>query len=99
MGYKRGIDFSNWFFLIFFTTLGATVGAVVLPSIIGVLSGFIGCLFLGKRIIGINEETGDLYGISPNNCVVAEGVYENYQNRSPAITSIGASGSFGNRCS
>lgn len=45
------------------------------------------------------EETGDLYGISPNNCIVAEGVYENYQNRTPTITSVGISGSFGNRCS
>ncbi len=63
LGYKRGIEFSNWFFLIFFATLGAAVGAVVLPSIIGVLSGFIGCLFLGKRIIGINEETGDLIAV------------------------------------
>lgn len=45
------------------------------------------------------EETGELYGISPNNCVVAEGVYENYQSRTPTITTVGSSGSFGNRCS
>jgi len=45
------------------------------------------------------EETGNLYGISPNNCAVAEGVYENYQNRKPTKTSVGLGGSFGNRCS
>lgn len=52
------------------------------------------------RCIGAGyEETGEMYGISPNNCVVAEGVYDNYQTRSPSITSVGMSGSFGNRCS
>jgi len=45
------------------------------------------------------EETGELFGISPNNCAVAEGLHRNYKSRSPSLTKIGLSGSFGNRCS
>ncbi len=45
------------------------------------------------------EETGELYGISPNNCMVAEGVHANYQARRPSVTRVGVEGSFGNRCS
>ncbi len=57
-GYKKGWDISRWLTLILFATTGAAIGSLFLPSIVGVLIGFIGCLFLGKRLLGFHHELG-----------------------------------------
>ena len=45
-GYKKGWDISRWLTLILFATTGAAIGSLFLPSIVGVLIGFIGCIGL-----------------------------------------------------
>ena len=57
-GYKKGWDVLQWLTLILFATTGAAIGSLVLPSIVGVLFGFIGCLFLGKRFLGFHHDLG-----------------------------------------
>jgi prolipoprotein diacylglyceryltransferase len=62
-GYKKGWDISQWLALMLFATTGAAIGSLFLPNIIGVLIGFIGCLFLGKRLLGFHHELGTIVAL------------------------------------
>jgi len=62
-GYKKGWDVSQWLTLILFATTGAAIGSLFLPNIVGVLIGFIGCLFLGKRLLGFHHELGTIVAL------------------------------------
>jgi hypothetical protein len=57
-GYKKGWDFSKWLTLILFATTGAAIGSLFLPTIVGTLIGFLGCLILGKRLLGFQHDIG-----------------------------------------
>jgi len=61
--YRRVSDFSQALALVLFYTIGAAVGAILLPSIMGVLG--LGILFflVSKRLLGIRQPTGDLLAI------------------------------------
>jgi len=63
LGYKKEWDFSKWLTLILFSTLGASLGAILFSSVIGVLLGFIGFFFIGKKLLKFNHETGDILTI------------------------------------
>ena len=57
-GYKKGWDFSKWLTLILFATTGAAIGSLFLPTIVGTLIGFLGCLIFGKRLLGFQHDIG-----------------------------------------
>ena len=57
-GYNKGWDFSKWLTLILFATTGAAIGSLFLPTIVGTLIGFIGCLIFGKRLLGFQHDVG-----------------------------------------
>ena len=57
-GYNKGWNFSKWLTLILFATTGAAIGSLFLPTIVGTLIGFIGCLIFGKRLLGFQHDIG-----------------------------------------
>ena len=57
-GYKRGWNFSEWVTVILFATTGAAIASFLLPTIVGTLIGFLGCLYLGKRLLGFHHDIG-----------------------------------------
>ena len=57
-GYNKGWDFSKWLSIILFATTGAAIGSLFLPTIVGTLIGFIGCLIFGKRLVGFQHDVG-----------------------------------------
>ena len=57
-GYKKGWNFSEWVTIIFFATTGAAIASFLLPTIVGTLIGFLGCLYLGKRLLGFHHDIG-----------------------------------------
>ena len=57
-GYKKGWNFSKWLTLILFATTGAAIGSLFLPTIVGTLIGFLGCLIFGKRLLGFQHDIG-----------------------------------------
>ena len=57
-GYNKGWNFSKWLTLILFATTGAAIGSLLLSTIVGTLIGFIGCLILGKRLVGFQHDVG-----------------------------------------
>jgi len=57
-GYKKNWDFSKWLTLILFATTGAAIGSLFLPTIVGTLIGFLGCLIFGKRLLGFQHDIG-----------------------------------------
>ena len=57
-GFNEGWDFSKWLALILFATTGAAIGSLFLPTIVGTLIGFLGCLYLGKRLLGFHHDIG-----------------------------------------
>ena len=57
-GFNKGWDFSKWLALILFATTGAAIGSLFLPTIVGTLIGFLGCLHLGKRLLGFHHDIG-----------------------------------------
>ena len=57
-GYKKGWDFSKWLTLVLFATTGAAISTSFLPTIVGTLIGFLGCLILGKKFLGFKHDIG-----------------------------------------
>ena len=57
-GYNKGWNFSKWLSIILFATTGAAIGSLFLPTIVGTLIGFIGCLIFGKRLVGFQHDVG-----------------------------------------
>ena len=57
-GYKKGWDFSKWLTLVLFATIGAAISTLFLPTIVGTLIGFLGCLILGKKFLGFKHDIG-----------------------------------------
>ena len=57
-GYKKGWNFSEWVTIILFATTGAAIASFLLPTIIGTLIGFLGCLYFGKRLLGFHHDIG-----------------------------------------
>ena len=57
-GYKKGWNFSEWLTLMLFATTGAAIASFLLPTIIGTLIGFLGCLYFGKRFLGFHHDIG-----------------------------------------
>lgn len=62
-GYKRGWNFSEWVTIILFATTGAAIASFLLPTIVGTLIGFLGCLYLGKRLVGFQHDIGTVIAL------------------------------------
>ncbi len=57
-GYKKGWDFNRLLTLVLFATTGAAISTLFLPTIVGTLIGFLGCLILGKKLLGFKHDVG-----------------------------------------
>lgn len=63
LGYKRGLPIFTVLLLVMFSTIGGALGVIVIPSIISVVIGFVMFLFMGKYLLRINQEIGDMIAI------------------------------------
>ena len=55
-GFNKGWDFSKWLAFILLTT-GAAIVSLFLPTIVGTLIGFLGCLYW-KEALGFHHDIG-----------------------------------------
>ncbi len=63
LGYRRGWNLVHWIVIILFSTLGGTLAALLIPSIMSVVLGAVGFLLLAKRLLGFRHDVGDLIAV------------------------------------
>ncbi|MEE9465249.1 MAG: prolipoprotein diacylglyceryl transferase family protein [Candidatus Neomarinimicrobiota bacterium] len=64
LAHRRGLDMATVLGLVLCYTLGAALGTVAVPSVMGAIALAIIFLLVGKRILGIEQPLGDLLAIN-----------------------------------
>ncbi|MFQ6614691.1 MAG: prolipoprotein diacylglyceryl transferase [Fidelibacterota bacterium] len=63
LGVRRGWNFFHWTVILLFSTLGGSLAAWLIPSIMSVVLGAIGFLLLAKWLLGFQHEVSDLIAV------------------------------------